>query len=172
MDSEKFSESNFEFIASHYTDARASAFLYFSDKNPKYNEIFFGLTPNELIKKRDEWLEEEEKLSLFSLLSSIEAKFQIDFYFRKKERKKDIISKEFRRISRKRISLLKDILPIWKDKTKNNSQCRFLFNELDSVMKYRHWLAHGRYWTLKKKYTFDNIYELAIEIESLLEHNI
>jgi hypothetical protein len=43
---------------------------------------------------------------------------------------------------------------------------KVVLSEYKSAMKYRHWLAHGRYWEPKfsKKYDFDSIYILADSI--------
>ena len=40
---------------------------------------------------------------------------------------------------------------------------------LKDAFKYRHWLAHGRYWTLKagkKRYDFYELYNLAAEVDT------
>jgi len=45
-----------------------------------------------------------------------------------------------------------------------------LINALQGAFKYRHWLAHGRYWVPKygQKYDFDSVYVLARETFEIL----
>jgi len=38
---------------------------------------------------------------------------------------------------------------------------RPLISELRSVFKFRHWLAHGRFWQIGRKYDFQTLYLLA-----------
>ena len=61
-----------------------------------------------------------------------------------------------------------DILKTWK----NNTKAKDFFNELFFLYKYRHWLAHGRYWILKMniiKFAFNYIYAIAQAITKKLE---
>jgi hypothetical protein len=97
------------------------------------------------------------------LLSALEAAFRIDYLQRSYQRKKDKLSKTFRNLHQQkgsRASLEENILSVWKEHTSVPAN---LIGDLRGVFKYRHWLAHGRYWTPKlgQKYDYDSIYELA-----------
>ncbi|MFS0644680.1 hypothetical protein [Siminovitchia sp. 179-K 8D1 HS] len=110
---------------------------------------FIGFTPNEL----DEWfnqhLEELEKLVCLEMLSSTEAALRMDYLKRIYNRKKDNLSRIFRSIYREksaRASLDQDILENWK---LQYPQIKSLIDDYKSLLNYRNWLAHGRYWTPK-----------------------
>jgi len=65
------------------------------------------------------------------------------------EKKKDTISRACRALYKQkgaRVSLEDDILAIWKQ---NYPECKIAIGHFIGVLKLRHWLAHGRYWTPK-----------------------
>lgn len=79
---------------------------------------------------------------------------------------KDSLSRAFRAIykSRKtRVSLESDIFEAW---IENSTGSRQLISELRGAFKFRHWLAHGRYWEPKlgRKYDFNFVYSLADDV--------
>jgi hypothetical protein len=81
---------------------------------------------------------------------------------------KDSLSKYFRDIRKMRkssIRLDEDILEGWK---RYSTVSNLHIGELRSAFKFRHWLAHGRYWTPKfgQKYDFETIYPMAEAIVS------
>jgi len=55
---------------------------------------------------------------------------------------------------------LDDILEGWKRYTSASSS---LIGDLRGAFKFRHWLAHGRYWTPRfgRKYDFDSVRLMA-----------
>jgi hypothetical protein len=60
-----------------------------------------------------------------------------------------------------KVALEADVLEAWRIHSTVPNQ---VVADLKGVFKYRHWLAHGRYWTPKfaqKKYGFRDIYTLA-----------
>jgi hypothetical protein len=59
-----------------------------------------------------------------------------------------------------RASLEEEILPAWRKYTDVASG---VISDLRGALKYRHWLAHGRYWVPKlgRKYEYHDIYALA-----------
>ena len=89
--------------------------------------------------------------------------FKLDFYYRCEKRLKDDLSKEFQQIYKdnpKRIRLKEDILSTWQKYNSSNH----ILNEIYSILKYRHWIAHGRYFLLKvntTKYDFNYLYVIA-----------
>lgn len=96
--------------------------------------------------------------------------FRVDYSIRCEKKDKETISRNFRVLYRKyenRVSLEDDIFEIWKNELQANT---FLISNLKSVFKYRHWLAHGRYWTLKAgkpQYDFSELYILALQLNNL-----
>ena len=113
---------------------------------------------------------ELENTTIFMMLSSIEASFRIDYLKRVYKKSKDPLSREFRSIYRKKeskASLERDILALWKIQ---HPEYKVLISELIGAFKFRHWLAHGRYWTPKigRKYDYAYVYELSSQIYRLL----
>ena len=54
---------------------------------------------------------------------------------------------------------VQDILDSWKSERPSYKN---FCGQLKEVLKYRHWLAHGRYWVPKfPKFDFDTIYSLV-----------
>lgn len=154
-------------IAAYYSDTEKSLRLYFSPTNPKFEQRFLGYTPEDLTDELKNRIDELGRTTSLSLLATLEAVFRIDYITRCEKRKKDTISKELRVIYQQKItraSLEEDILNIWKENT--SSDTSKLISDLKRAYKFRHWLAHGRYWTLKigrpkSEYDYSEIYELA-----------
>lgn len=61
---------------------------------------FFGMTEKEIQLKFDNLLKELTYLTCFNLIASIEATLQYDFNLRVSKRKKDLVSREFRKMSK------------------------------------------------------------------------
>ena len=113
-----------------------------------------------------EILDENERNSSMNILAALEAAFRIDFIQRSQARKRDGLSRVLRRLYTKegaRVSLEDDILPRWKQEY---PELRSIVSELIGAFKYRHWLAHGRYWTprLGRRYDYQEVYALADSI--------
>jgi hypothetical protein len=106
-------------------------------------------------------LEELDRSSVFSLLSALEAAFRIDYLQRcqAKKKKRENISYAFREIYKekgKRASFKDDILSVWRANTNVKAA---LINDLTGALRYRDWLAHGRYWNAKlgRKYDYESV---------------
>jgi hypothetical protein len=150
-------------IAEYHNDVVSSLRLYFSDLSPSFSKRFFGRRSDEIAAQLIARLEETDLRSALSILASLEGSFRVDYECRCQKRMKDDLSRAFRAIhkSRKRnISLDEDIFEAWRQ---NSSESRQLIGELRSAFKFRHWLAHGRYWEPKlgRKYDFSFVYLLA-----------
>ena len=79
------------------------------------------------------------------------------------------MSREFREMHKKRdarVSLEEDILAAWLEHSNALSVRPRLVSDLKTAFKYRHWLAHGRYWTPKlgRKHSYDSLFILARDI--------
>ncbi len=118
-----------------------------------------------------ERLSEADRETSLTLLASIEAAFRVDFLERVYQRRKDRLSRAYRRLHKNkgtRASLEDDIVPLWLDLTTISPM---LIRELRGAFKYRHWLAHGRYWVarLGRRYDFDSLYVLADAVVDALQ---
>jgi hypothetical protein len=151
-------------IEVYYTDMTEAIKEYFRPRTKMLSERFLGYTITELNAERDERLAELDRTSSLSILSAIEAAFRIDYLQRCYQKKKDPLSRLFREIHKRKgskTSLEDDILSAWKQKSSVTSEA---LGNLKRAFKYRHWLAHGRYWEPKlgkAKYDYQSVYQLA-----------
>lgn len=151
-------------IESHHLDVTEATKHYFKPASGQFIQRFMGYSPQELARELEGHLKELEHTSSLSILSAIEAAFRIDYLQRCYQKKKDDLSREFREIHKtkgSKASLEEDILEKWKEKT---SVPKEIIGHLKGALKYRHWLAHGRYWEPKlgrSKYDFQGIHQLG-----------
>ncbi len=147
-----FSRQNQELdqIFTYYTTSRDSLKWYLDGiiNNEVVDSLYIGYTKQELRDAFLGYIDELEKNIIFSILSSLEARFQIDYQNRVKKRYKDNLSKEFKKLSKnkKNVSLEHDILSLWKQEYPEYKE---IVSDYIGALKYRHWLAHGRYWEAK-----------------------
>jgi hypothetical protein len=150
-------------IVEHHQDLESSLRLYFSAKSPDFSIRFAGYSNTEVRDELSERLDESDLSSSFALFTALEAAFRIDYLQRCYRKGRDPLSRVFRRIYREKQewpSLDDDIFGAWRD---NSFVPRRLIGELRGAFRFRHWLAHGRYWTPKlgRKYHFDDVFSLA-----------
>ncbi len=150
-------------IADHHRDLGSSLRLYFSAESPSYLVRFAGYTESEVSTELRSRLDEVDLTSCLAVLTSIEAAFRIDYLRRCYRRGKDPTSRAFRKIHKGKqqwASLEEDIFRSW---VENSAGSRAIIIELRGAFKFRHWLAHGRYWAPKwgRRYDFNDIFALA-----------
>ena len=96
------------------------------------------------------------------LFGALEAAFRIDFVQRCHRRERDDISRAFKELYNRRgryVALEGGILAVWRQRS---DVPRGLITKLVDAFKYRHWLAHGRYWNPRfQRLDYDEIYTLA-----------
>lgn len=159
---------NFEEIAGIYSVREQSLKLFYSIKNPHYYSFFVGYSEKEVKEELSKQISEVEKDACLNLLASIEALFRIDYANRCEQKDKTEISRKFRELFadyQHRIPLEDGIFEVWKNDLSIKSS---VLTFLKGAFKYRHWLAHDRYWNLKagkQKYDFYELYQLALEVE-------
>jgi hypothetical protein len=150
-------------IAEYHNDAVDSLVLFFrtlmTRNEPRYLGYSAPETENVLLNR----IEETELRSCFIVLASLEAALRIDYLLRSSGKKKDPLSKDFRGLFNhrgKRASLDEDILDLW---IRHHPSLKRLVGELRSALRFRHWLAHGRYWEPKlgRKFDYAGVYLLA-----------
>jgi hypothetical protein len=163
-----FSDQNLllDKIDQYYRSIEASTHLYFSLSNPNADKLFAGMTEVEIEYELDIVSKENEHLIALNLLASVEAAFRVDYLQRCYKRKKDPLSKAFRIIydtKGNHASLEDDIFTAWKEKS---SSANSIVSDLKGAFKYRHWLAHGRYWEPKlgRKYDYFSVFTLAQQV--------
>lgn len=106
---------------------------------------FTGLIRREVEEFFDAQSAELELLTMFELLATTEAILRIDFEDRVTERKKDGLSRRFRRIHKAhgdKIRLDEDILAAMKEE----GVAANIIAAFRGTLRLRHWLAHGRHW--------------------------
>jgi hypothetical protein len=168
-------EQSIEFIWSWYEDQKDSLFDFrnktvglISNFSNELNSKFLAYTSDELNDYFEESNEELERLVCFDLISATEGLLRSDFYSKVYNKDKSEIGKRFRelhKLKENNISLEQEIIENWKEfSTENKSD----FSRFLGLLKYRHWLAHGRYWIPRfgQPYNPETTYEIA---ENILE---
>src|ERR1017187_7540771 len=136
-------------LASYHQDVVASLRLFFDSSAPTFAARFAGKRPDDVLQELGSRLDESDVRSAFVVLTSLEASFRVDFDFRCRRRLKDDLSAHFRTVRKARkeaVRLDEDILEGWRRYTSASS---VLIGNLRGAFKFRHWLAHGRYWVPK-----------------------
>ncbi len=152
-------------IAQYYSDIEASVRNHFSFDNRHSDDRFIGYTPLEIELEMYSVLAEHARNTSMSILAALEATFRMDFLQRCYKRRRDALSRSFRELHGQRGQYvpLKDIFGLWQ---LHSDVSRSIISDLARAFNYRHWLAHGRYWTPKigREYDYDDIYALAESI--------
>lgn len=144
--------------ADYHRDADASLRLYFTSSNPYFVALFAGDRPSEVSEKLANRILETDMRSGLAVMASVEAAFHLDYLWRRKAKRPDAVSIAFRKSRRTNVRLDEDIWETWKV---NRPTMGPLISQLRSAFNFRHWLAHGRYWTMGQKYEFQDLYLLA-----------
>lgn len=155
-------------IGHHYAASIKSMTLFHSRKNPDFLSEFLTYTIQEVQQEKEDRLAEIDATLALTLLASIEATFRVDYLRRCYHKKKDPLSRHFRNLYKKygaRVSLEDELLTGWRQ---HGSVPPNLLDEIKGAFRYRHWLAHGRYWTPKlgRRYDFSQVFDLAEAVES------
>lgn len=135
---------------------------------------FVGLTITE-VKEHFSNLSRENELSFcLNLIAATEARLRMDYKIRSTEKLKDDLSRDFRNSYQEhgdKVSLEAIILEGWKER---HPEHKAYISEYKSVLKLRHWLAHGRYWVPKigRKYDSTTVYVICENIVKKLPLNI
>ena len=105
---------------------------------------------------------ELELLTMFELLATTEPILRIEFKDRVAARKKDGLSRRFRRIHKAngdKIRLEEDILAAMKEE----GVAAKIISAFRGTLRLRHWLAHGRHWhpKLGRGYAPGDVFDIA-----------
>lgn len=153
---------NIEQVDRRRRDTEAAVQAYFALDNPKSAQRFFGFTPSEVRAEKEALLEEARRAASMDVFGALEAAFRIDFLQRCYRRERDAVSRALRRLYGEkgaRASLEGDVFAAWR---RHSDVPRRLVDNLTKAFKYRHWLAHGRYWSPRfPRLDYDEVYTLA-----------
>jgi hypothetical protein len=165
-------------IVVYHADMTNSLIRYITDivAGRAFDAQYVGLTLSEMDDVKKKRLEELEYQSCLALLAAIEALFRVDYNNRVAYRFRDAVSRDFRALDKKvrrrkapRPWFSAELLAVWKKHlTGNARQCII---QVENAFNYRHWLAHGRYWTPKYG-TFPTFYDLWIidqQLQSIIQ---
>ncbi|ELI8161203.1 TPA: hypothetical protein ACJIWH_003810 [Yersinia enterocolitica] len=138
---------------------KAISVLY-SEDNANYQSQFIGRSRGEVEEERLRRMDESDKTHSLLLLTAIEAKFRLDAEERYRKRYKDALSRKIREIyrTRKTIKLEDHLISV---RTEMEPQLKKYYDALRNAFKYRHWLAHGRYWESNIKDIRDGNYDFT-----------
>ena len=126
-------------------------------------DTFLSMTKDEILEHFTGQQEELEKLVSFDFVASAEASLRLDYLTRVYNKKKDSISRNFRELYQKKgleAKLNEDILEIW---VSSQPACKSAVGDFRGVLRLRHWLAHGRYWTPKlgRNYSPERVFDIS-----------
>lgn len=108
-----------------------------------------NLSSNEISDLFDRYVAELDKAASLTIVAATEAALRVDFNNRVAQRLKDGASRKFREIRRSRgsrVRLDEDILEAWGEHLRPAKQA---ISDFRGVLRFRDWLAHGRYWVPK-----------------------
>jgi len=132
---------------------------HLADGTPPRNPRLLGMDLDEMNAHFDGALEEVDAQASLFLLAATEATVRVDFLERVYERRRDPVSRIFRDVYKSRcdhnkvmVRLEEDILDIWGEQLPDSMSH---VSSLKGALKYRHWLAHGRYWVPKLGQRYD-----------------
>lgn len=167
-----------EKIRFDYDLVKASLNLGFEDPVKLSKEIknrnFYLKSLTEL---KIEAYQESEFEACFKFLTMIEARLRTDFVIRISQKYKDDLSRLFRQIAKDhknlypyQFSLGYVIIDSWKIVYPQYNN--LLGNINHAISKFRHWMAHGRYWSPKDwritEFTFQNVLDLTLKFDQTL----
>jgi hypothetical protein len=143
-----------------------AALFYHSTKNVDFNDIFTGKSTTDVEQEKKSIIEELNLSYSLTLLAAIEATLRVDVQKRIQSKLRDNLSKEFIKLGKthKTLKLSEHIICC---RETYDTNLKHLYSDLKAAIKYRHWLAHGRYWKFKsKKLDFDSIMATYQQIET------
>jgi hypothetical protein len=162
----------YEAIVESLIEHRAAVLASLRSGNVRLDSRFFGLSPEEVDAHFTFLRRELEDLTALNLMASAEAALQLDYDDRVANKRKDVLSKQYQRLQRGlrlrhwwqrqiRPQLDEHILKTMKD---SGVVPRHVVSEFRAILNLRHYLAHGRYWTVnlgRSGYSPDDVYRAA-----------
>lgn len=153
---------SYESIVEHHSAVEEALRQYFSPGN----SAFVSMSAPELSEALDRELEFQEQQNVLTLVAFLEATFRVDYLSRKDRKLKDDLSKALIKVfnrRRQKASLADDIIKTW---LRQGTLTHAEYFHIDRSFKFRHWLAHGQYWSPTEMLKRD-FYEVATLVEGL-----
>lgn len=168
-----------ENVVDYYEDSlEAIGLLELKVKNEEfpYPSKFIGATRQEVKEAFEQRRRELEYNANFNLIAATEAILKIDFDERVSRRGKGQgqLNNEFYKIYKEynpKISLENHILEQWK---LFKPEERDVFSSFKGLIKYRNWLAHGRYWQpelSRHKHDFVTVHVICNKVDKVIRKN-
>lgn len=157
-----------DYVCHKKTSVDHSINLFYSIKNPDYYADFIGMSKDEIEETKEGMLKENDITHSLIILTTIEALIRLDadkkYCSKKKNEFSRLIKDIYDKTKGERIKLEDDLINARMNVDDTN--LRRSYNELKKCFKYRHWLAHGRYWDPKRisEVDFDSIRILILSI--------
>ena len=155
-------------VAEHHNVTTAALLAFYSIPSERLPERFKLYSAQQRSDELTSRLLELDRASTVTLLAAVEAVFRIDFWKRSQGQPSHpvLVTLAFQQLYEYkgvRVRLEDDILAGWKQ---HRPELKDAIGHLKDAFKYRHSLAHGRYWQpalgrRPDQYRFDEIYELA-----------
>lgn len=149
-------------IAFYHLDAERALRLYYSNTNPSYPTLFVGKSRAQVNSQLSVQVKETEIRSILIIIARLEAAFRLDMKYRVHAKHSDNLSIALRKLHKRKpnkAGLEKDIFPIWKENL--DEEGKKVLSGLKTMLKYRHWIAHGRYWQFSANHNYVDTYLLA-----------
>jgi hypothetical protein len=138
---------------------------YSKSKNRDYESCFMGYAGEEVLQEKARIYDEIDKETCLTLFASVEATLRTDFINRCQLRKRDNLSKYYRKdynpMRNVYLYSLKDVVfKGWIDYIPSKEP---LIKTVKDAFGFRNWLAHGRYWSLDQslsRYDYSTLFNL------------
>lgn len=137
--------------------------------------------PTFIMRKNEKEIEDEAEsvkkelshVCSMCVMAYIESLFRIDSYVRTKHKYKGQLTDKIKAmlVTKKSIPLVRfeDLIDVRKQVYCDEAE---LFRKINSCFKFRHWIAHGRYWKLDDNidvhFDFADVFMLAQSVEAIL----
>lgn len=165
-------------IYNHQRDVRCALGFWFGEPDPRLEDFYLGETATSLNAILKERREEADVWASFSLLADTEAAFRTDYLHRikngKRRSKADLpfiqLHQRVKGNSGKGNPRFEDdLLDTWR-KVVSDKVTKQRLSRLKKFFQWRHWIAHGRYWSPKfgAKVDYDLVCDLVSKIRSSL----
>jgi hypothetical protein len=127
---------------------------------------FTGLTPEELRERFQGFSRELQFAASLGMMAAAEAALRQDYAERVYRRKKDDLSRDMRKLHKekgRRVSMSDDLLAIWAE---HHPSCTRASGKFRGAIRFRDWLAHGRWWLPKlgRNYLPEDVFDIADQL--------
>lgn len=163
-------------VARHHEVLMTATYDFFATSNRHsllQHPSLAGYAGRSIEDVRADVLTELDHTSALSVLSCVEAAVRTDYLTRVYGRSRGNMSRALRAVyddSDEKARLVEDLLACWRA---HSNVPKLLIAELIAALKFRHWLAHGRYWTPKfgRRYDYQSMYGIAYSFLSAMASN-